>query len=213
MMNLAELRIEFMRAGLSEAEVSPNPISQCQKWLADAIAAKFIQANAMTLATVDHETLQPSARIVLLKDLNEQGFFFYTNSLSQKGREIHQSPKVSLLFYWDQLERQIRIEGSAHIIDNALADQYFASRPRESNIGAWASAQSEIIENRQALESHYQELVKKFAGQPVPRPPHWRGYCVQPHKIEFWQGRPNRLHDRLCYSKHNDRWQINRLAP
>lgn len=212
-MNLAELRTEFMRAGLNEADVASDPVVQCQKWLEEAVAAEFIQPNAMTLATANRQTGQPSARIVLLKDLSEEGFIFYTNAHSHKGEDMRSNAKVSLLFYWDELERQIRVEGEVSIIDAARADRYFASRPRESNLGAWASQQSQVIAGRHILEQRCQELAHQFNKQTVPRPPHWQGYCVHPHKIEFWQGRANRLHDRLCFVRQNDDWQLIRLAP
>jgi len=212
-MRFSDIRTEYTLSSLNESDVDSNPIVQCQKWLEEVVIAKFPHPNAMMLTTADPNTLQPSARIVLLKDLDEQGFYFYTNSLSHKGKEIAANPKVSLSFYWDVLERQIHVQGEAHIVPAELSDAYFAKRPRDAQISTWASQQSEIVPDRAYLDKLHQQWQVKFANQPVPRPPHWHGYCVVPNKIEFWQGRAGRLHDRLCYQRNQDRWQIVRLAP
>jgi pyridoxamine 5'-phosphate oxidase len=212
-MKLSNIRAEYTQSTLSETDLHSDPFQQCEKWLNEAIAAEFPHPNAMMLATVDPHTLQPSARIVLLKDLNQRGFFFYTNSLSRKGKEMQSNPKVGLSFFWDRLERQIHIEGEAQIVESKVSDQYFASRPRASQISAWASHQSTIVANRQTLEQQQEQMSKQFADGTVPRPIHWHGYCVVPHRIEFWQGRPDRMHDRLCYIKEGNSWKITRLSP
>ncbi|MDO8955108.1 MAG: pyridoxamine 5'-phosphate oxidase [Gammaproteobacteria bacterium] len=212
MSKLFELRHHKDLGSIDPTTLDPNPIVQCHLWLDDAIAAGFYQPNAMSLSTVD-VTGQPSSRIVLLKELSEQGFYFYTNYHSRKGQDIAENSKVSLLLYWDQLERQIRIEGIARKTSKQISDHYFAHRPRDSQLGAWASPQSEIIENYQQLKANELKRKQEFENREVPRPENWGGYVVEPNRIEMWQGRPNRLHDRLCYMKEQSMWIIKRLAP
>jgi len=212
MSKLFDLRHHHDLGSLDPDNLDPNPINQCHKWIDEAIAAGFYQANAMAVCTVD-STGQPSSRIVLLKELNKDGFYFYTNYQSRKAVDITDNSKVALLFYWDRLERQIRVEGIASQVSKEISDHYFANRPRDSQIGAWASPQSTVIERYQDLKDNEAYYQKAFADQKVLRPEHWGGYIVKAHRIELWQGRPNRLHDRLCYIKEHNNWIIKRLAP
>jgi len=201
-------------AELNKANVDANPIIQFDRWLKELShhGVSELDMISMTLATAD-ENGQPSARIVLLKSYDHRGFVFYTNYHSRKGRELDQNSRVSLLFYWPAVARQVRIEGRVEKVSREESDQYFASRPLGSRIGAWASEQSSPVENRELLEKRFEEFSEKF-GDNVPRPPHWGGYRVKPATIEFWQGRDNRLHDRLRYSRQDDgSWLIERLAP
>ncbi|MDF2940913.1 MAG: pdxH [Gammaproteobacteria bacterium] len=212
MIKLFELRHHKDLGCIDPNALDADPIKQCQSWIDEAVKAGFYQANAMTLATVGPNG-QPSARIVLLKELSNDGFSFYSNYHSRKGQEIAENSKVALLLYWDELERQIRIEGTAHKASSEMSDHYFSNRPRDSQIGAWASPQSEVIESYQVLKDNELVYQEKFADSEVSRPPHWGGYIVRADRIELWQGRPNRLHDRLCYIKENNHWIIKRLAP
>jgi pyridoxamine 5'-phosphate oxidase len=209
---IANLRLNYTRQTLNEAEVDPDPIQQFRLWFAQAVETQLPEPNAMTLATATKEGI-PSARIVLLKGVDEQGFVFYTNYESRKGQDLTTNPQLALVFLWKLLERQVRIEGRVEKVSAAEADAYFSSRPLESRLGAWASEQSQVIPNRQVLEQRYQELQEKYKDQEVPRPPHWGGYRVIPHEVEFWQGRPSRLHDRLRYRLDRNHWLIERLAP
>jgi pyridoxamine 5'-phosphate oxidase len=210
---VGDLRQSYESGFLLEQEVSPNPILQFQSWLQDAVAAQILEPNAMTLATVTAEG-KPSARIVLLKDFDERGFVFYTNFQSRKGRELTQTPAAALVFWWDRLERQVRIEGSVAKVSDAEADAYFQSRPKGSQLGAWVSHQSQVIEGREDLEHRLKTLEQEYENCPIPRPANWGGYRLVPSIIEFWQGRPNRLHDRLCYRQKNSiGWTIERLSP
>jgi pyridoxamine 5'-phosphate oxidase len=212
-MKVGDLRQSYDRGFLLEHEVNPNPILQFQAWLQDAVAAQILEPNAMTLATVTAEG-KPSARIVLLKDFDERGFVFYTNFQSRKGQELNQTPTAALVFWWDKLERQIRIEGSITKVSEAEADEYFQSRPKGSRLGAWVSHQSQIIEGREGLEHRLSVLEQEYDDRPIPRPANWGGYRLAPNTFEFWQGRPNRLHDRLCYRQKNSTgWTIERLSP
>ena len=210
--NIAKLRQDYNFKGLHEQDLDPNPFTQFKLWFDEALSASVIEPNAMLLSTVSNG--RPSARIVLLKDVDQTGFTFFTNYESKKAREMETDPFVSLTFFWKELERQVRIEGKVEKTSDAESSEYFAVRPRGSQIGAWASAQSEHLENREELEERTRLLEEKFAGSEVPRPPHWGGYRVVPHYFEFWQGRPSRLHDRLVYEKTSEgSWEIGRLYP
>ena len=195
------------------ADVDRNPFRQFDAWFAQAVDAKLPEPNTMTLATVDSRG-RPSARIVLIKGVDERGFMFFTNYESRKGRELADNPHASLLFYWIELERQVRIEGNVVKASPSESDQYFESRPLGSRIGAWASEQSQVIESRAVLEAREREISAKYGEHP-PRPPHWGGYRLIPDAIEFWQGRPSRLHDRLLYTRavEGGDWQLARLSP
>jgi pyridoxamine 5'-phosphate oxidase len=211
-MTIADLRKEYTLNGLDVTDVAPNPITQFRQWFDAALQAGIPEPNAMHLATVSAEGY-PSGRIVLVKGVDERGFAFYTNYESQKGRELINHPMASLTFFYPELERQIRIEGRVEKVSPEESDQYFNSRPRGSQLGAWVSPQSEIIANRAELENRQQELEKQFAEQSVPRPPHWGGFRVVPDRVEFWQGRPSRLHDRIRYRLLAGDWIIERIAP
>ncbi|SDG33520.1 Pyridoxamine 5'-phosphate oxidase [Dyadobacter soli] len=209
--NIANIRYDYRLKGLHEADLDPDPLKQFRLWFDEVLEADIFEANAMLLSTVSEG--RPTGRIVLLKDLDERGFSFFTNYDSKKGQEIGQNPQVALTFFWKELERQVRIEGKIEKTSEEESSEYFAVRPRGSQIGAWASAQSEVIPNREFLEAKTSELEARFEGQPVPRPPHWGGYRVMPDYVEFWQGRPSRLHDRLAYTKVGGEWRIERLSP
>ncbi|HWX10949.1 MAG TPA: pyridoxamine 5'-phosphate oxidase [Trinickia sp.] len=212
MITLAELRKDYARGSLDENSVDTDPIHQFQLWLEQALDAQLPEPNAMTVATVDAEG-RPSARILLIKGVDERGFVFYTNYESRKGRELTGNPHASLLFHWIELERQVRIEGVVEKTSAEQSDAYFASRPLASRIGAWASEQSSEIATRAELEAREKAFAERFGENP-PRPPHWGGYRLVPDRIEFWQGRPSRLHDRILYTRQADnRWQISRLSP
>jgi pyridoxamine 5'-phosphate oxidase len=210
-MNIADLRQEYMRAGLSEAQADPDPIRQFQRWIEDALRAGVPLPNAMTLATVTPAGA-PSARIVLLKGVERGQFLFYTNYLSRKGRELESRAAACLLFLWSELERQVRIDGTVQKLGAAESDAYYATRPLGARLSAWASAQSQAVASRQILESAM-EAARQRHGERPPRPPHWGGYRVEPHEIEFWQGRSDRLHDRLRYRRAGGSWTIERLSP
>jgi pyridoxamine 5'-phosphate oxidase len=214
-MNIADLRQEYMRAGLSEADAHADPFAQFERWFKDALAAQLPLANAMTLATVTSEG-GPDARAVLLKGVEGGGFVFYTNYQSRKGRELAARPEACLVFLWAPLERQVRIEGRVEKVSAAESDKYFLSRPVGARLSARASAQSQPVTGREALETAMQEQKAKHGENP-PRPANWGGYRVIPSRIEFWQGRENRLHDRLLYARRiensEDAWTIERLAP
>jgi pyridoxamine 5'-phosphate oxidase len=210
--NIAKIRHDYNLKGLHETDLDPDPLKQFKLWFNDVVNAGISEANAMLLSTAFNG--RPSGRIVLLKDLNETGFSFFTNYESKKGEEIEANPQVALTFFWKEFERQVRIEGSIQKTADAESDEYFAVRPRGSQIGAWVSDQSEVITGRDILETKTRELNERFEGQTVPRPPHWGGYRVIPDYIEFWQGRPSRLHDRLAYQKiAKNSWKIERLSP
>ncbi|HWG47952.1 MAG TPA: pyridoxamine 5'-phosphate oxidase [Gemmataceae bacterium] len=212
-MTIANMRKEYMRGGLSEADVDADALRQFQTWFAQALTAEVPEPNAMTLATATPDG-QPAARIVLLKAFDESGFTFYTNYESRKGRELTANPRAALLFFWTELQRQVRIEGTVERVSEAESDEYFRSRPLGSRLGAWASHQSEVIGGRELLEARARELAERFAEGEVPRPPFWGGFRVRPLAIEFWQGRPDRLHDRLRYQRVQPvGWRIERLSP
>jgi len=210
---IADLRKDYTLQGLSVSDVNPNPFIQFKQWFDQALTAQLPEPNAMTVATVTPDG-KPRARMVLLKGFDERGFVFYTNYNSQKGQELAQNPQASLVFWWAELERQVRICGRTEKASESESDEYFYSRPLNSRLGAWASNQSEVIESREVLEQRMQELQIKYQNQDVKRPPHWGGLRVIPTEIEFWQGRSNRLHDRLLYTRLDDgSWKIVRLSP
>ena len=197
---------------LTEKDADPNPLRQFEKWFKQAEAAVPILPNAMTLATATMHGV-PSARVVLLKDFDEQGFVFYTNYESLKAKDLDQNAVASLSFYWAELARQVRITGTVSRTSREESEAYFHTRPVDSQLGAWASNQSEVISSREVLEARMDELVGKYEGKQIPLPPHWGGYRVAPSVIEFWQSRPSRLHDRLRYTRREREWVIERLAP
>ena len=212
-MSLSDLRREYTLAGLKESDADSNPFKQFDKWFQQALAAGLPEPNAMTLATATLDG-KPSARVVLLKGFDEHGFVFFTNYESQKGRELLANPQAALVCYWIELERQVRISGRVNRVSAQESEEYFQSRPLGSQLGAWASQQSEVVGGRKTLEERLEQLTREYQTKPVPLPPYWGGYRVAPEAIEFWQGRPNRLHDRLRYTlQSNGQWLIERLSP
>ncbi len=212
-MNLADLRREYALADLDLEDTAADPFTQFRAWYADAERAELLEPNAMTLATAD-ATGRPSARVVLLKGMSEEGFVFFTDYRSRKSQEVEANPQAALGFYWGELERQIRIVGRVEKISTADSMAYFLSRPTGSQVGAWASFQSALLEDRKLLMERVEELVKHFKTTPMSWPTHWGGYRVVPDEVEFWQGRPNRLHDRILYTPHPESgWQRVRLSP
>jgi len=213
MQNLADLRKDYSKASLDVSNVNPDPVVQFEKWFKEALESQLTEPNAMTLSTVNASG-QPSGRIVLLKGIEAGKFVFFTNYQSSKGHDLEKNTGCALTFFWQELERQVRIEGVADRIDAKRSTEYFQSRPRGSQVGAWSSPQSTIIANRTILEERVQEIEKKFDGQSVlPKPHQWGGYAIEPLMVEFWQGRQSRLHDRIQYTKVDGVWQIHRLAP
>lgn len=210
--NIANLRKEYTLSALDRANVLPDPVKQFEVWLQEAINAEVSEPNAMTLATSTFEG-KPSARMVLLKAVYEQGFSFFTNYESRKARQILQNPYGALVFYWAELERQVRIEGRIVRASEKESDAYFRTRPEGSKIGAWASPQSQVVPSRKYLEDLEDDFEEEFVGKTIKRPPNWGGYILEPTMVEFWQGRKNRLHDRIQYRLENGVWFIERLAP
>ncbi len=211
--HIKSLRRDYSGKSLDEREIDPDPLKQFQAWLEEAVKSEISDPHAMVVATVSKNG-RPSARVVLLRGFEKKGLVFYTNYKSQKGAEVQQNPKVAAVFFWSELARQVRIEGSVEKVDGGISDGYFNSRPRESQIAAWASDQSETISSRAELDRRYEEYEKKFSGRPVPRPENWGGLVILPASYEFWQGRPNRLHDRIIYSRDAaGEWTTRRLAP
>lgn len=210
--DIRSLRREYNRKGLLEQDLEDDPLILFDHWFQDALDAGLKDANAMSLSTVDPNN-RPSSRIVLLKELDADGFVFYTNYESKKGSDIEANALGALLFYWSDLERQVRIEGSITKVDRKVSESYFHSRPIESQLGAVASDQSRILKNREELENRYHELKKKYNGKEIPCPDFWGGYQLNPDRIEFWQGRPSRLHDRFEYIRKGDHWEHRRLYP
>ncbi|MES2456201.1 MAG: pyridoxamine 5'-phosphate oxidase [Bacteroidota bacterium] len=210
--NIQNLRQDYKAAQLAEADVDPDPIIQFQHWFNDAVNAQLYEPNVMTLATSDRFG-RPSARIVLLKGVDQDGFVFFTNYESSKGQHLVENPQAALVFFWAELERQVRIEGVVSKVPEDVSTAYFHSRPVGSQIGAMASPQSKVITDRSLLEDKVEALKNQYEGQEIPRPSNWGGYLVEPSKIEFWQGRSSRLHDRILYELVDGSWIINRLAP
>ena len=212
-MSLSDLRREYALAGLAESDLDPDPFKQFDKWFQQALDAGLPEPNAMTLATATLDG-KPSIRVVLLKGVDERGFVFFTNYESQKGRQLSANPQAALAFYWIELERQVCINGRVARISREESERYFRSRPVGSQLGAWASQQSQVVGSRKGLEDRLSELTHEYENKPIPLPPYWGGYRVVPDMMEFWQGRPDRLHDRLRYTRQApDQWLIERLAP
>jgi pyridoxamine 5'-phosphate oxidase len=207
------VRREFADKPLNMETVGEDPYAFFEKWFDEAVGVEVLDPNAMTIATVD-ENSKPSVRIVYMRDISDKGLVFYTNYNSKKGRDLRHDPYISANFFWVELDRQIRFTGMVKKVDNEQSDVYFSQRPRESQIGAWASAQSEPILSRDELLSAYKQVEEKYKDMDIPRPPHWGGFIIEPSEIEFWQGRPMRLHDRVVFRKsENGKWTKNRLAP
>jgi pyridoxamine 5'-phosphate oxidase len=211
-LDLAALRRDYALATLDERDVDADPIRQFERWFADAAAARVPEPNAMTLSTATRDGV-PSARIVLLKGVDANGFAFYTDYRSRKGAELAENPLAALTFLWKEIERQVRITGSVSRVSTHESDAYFRTRPLGSRLGAWASHQSAVLASRDELEARVQDVIGRFPDGDVPLPPHWGGFRVAPDEIEFWQGRPDRLHDRLLYRRGERGWEISRLSP
>ena len=211
-MSIAHLRREYARARLDERDVDPDPLVQFHKWFDDARRAELPEPNAMTLATATPAGV-PSARMVLLKAADERGFTFFTDYRSRKGQELEANPHAALVFFWGELERQVRITGTVSRVSREETEAYFRTRPRESRLGAWTSNQSTVLAGRETLEARLREVAARHPGDEVPTPPHWGGYFLKPDALEFWQGRESRLHDRVRYQREAGSWRIERLSP
>lgn len=212
-LQLSDIRTDYRKASLSRSEVADDPFEQFDKWFGEVLHSRVEEPNAMTLATVGKDGM-PSVRIVLLKGIDEKGFYFYTNYESRKARELLENPQASVVFFWKELERQVRIQGRVSKASSEQSDHYYLSRPEGSRLGAWASPQSQIIASREVLEEKVREVTAQFKKEPLHRPPFWGGFCIEPQLIEFWQGRPSRLHDRIVYTlEETGNWEIHRLAP
>lgn len=211
-LSLADLRENYGRGELNEQNCDSNPILLFERWMEEARAAGIRDANAMTVSTATRQG-RPSARLMLLKEVSEFGFVFYTNYTSRKASELESNPFAAMTFFWRELERQVRVEGRVQRISREKTGEYFRTRARGSQLGAWVSHQSRTVPNRQALDAKLEELEQRFAGREVSAPEFWGGYRLEPSSVEFWQGRPNRLHDRLCYQRKGEAWIIERLSP
>jgi pyridoxamine 5'-phosphate oxidase len=211
-MSIADIRREYARARLDEAHVSPDPVAEFDRWFLQAQEAKVLEPNAMALATATRDGT-PSVRLVLLKGYDARGFVFFTDYRSRKGAELEGNPRAALAFYWGELERQVRITGAVERTSAQESEAYFRTRPRGSRLGAWVSHQSRVIPSRAPLESGLREVKARFPSDDVPLPPYWGGYRVRPEEVEFWQGREDRLHDRIRYLREGDGWRIERLSP
>ena len=211
-MSLADIRREYAREELDERSVDVDPLRQLMHWLEEANAAQVLEPTAMTLATATRSGV-PSARVVLLKAANEAGLVFFTDTRSRKGRELAENPRAALCFWWGELERQVRVVGTVTELEPGASDLYYRSRPEGSRISAWASHQSTVVPDREFLASAWEDAARRYAGAEIPRPPYWGGYRVVPLEYEFWQGRPNRLHDRLRYRREANAWIVERLSP
>ncbi len=210
--SIADLRREYARARLDESTVSADPLTEFARWFEEAVQAQVMEPNAMTLATATPDG-NPSARIVLLKGFDERSFVFFTDYRSQKGAELERNPAAALVFYWPELERQVRITGQASVVGRNESEVYFRTRPRASRIGAWVSHQSQIIRSRKELDQRVPEIDARYPGEDVPLPPYWGGFRLAPQAIEFWQGRTSRLHDRIRYVREDKGWRVERLSP
>lgn len=209
---LRDLRTNYQKSELTEESINSDPFRQLEEWLKSAIDEKNPEPTAMVLSTVDAKGF-PDSRVVLLKEINSEGLVFFTNYNSQKGRQITVSPNVAVNFFWTKMERQVRIKGVAEQIPEEYSVDYFKSRPIDNQLGAWASPQSQVIESREVLDQNYRLYQEYFKNREIEKPPHWGGFLIRPQYFEFWQGRSNRLHDRIAFQKSNEAWEIFRLAP